>query len=162
MVPNTYLLTAPSEIDGFGTSMTTADLIRGLKLANSRIVVPPPREWANGKMIQTGIWLGEPKTPGAKFVCGFDCGAIPEWTQMLDGKVIARGWRAILERCIVVGVASRTKLERIFKVNLTLGGNDQWCKRCRRMRQWTRAYGKAGLCSTHEEAMVAASQHAQP
>ena len=155
MIPNTYLLTAPEFIDAFGAGMPSSDLIRGLKLANPRVYVPPPHAYTSGgpAATGTGIWLGPPRTPGSKFVCGMDCGTIPEWTQMADGKVIIRGWRAILQRCITVGVASRQRLERIFRVDLLVGKKSRFCPRCARMRQWVQACAASGLCEDHDDAL---------
>ena len=161
MIPNTYLLTAPEFKDALGTSMQSADLIRGLRLANSRVCVPTPHGYINGGSAATGtgIWLGAPHAPGSTFICGMDCGTIPEWTQMADGKVIIRGWRAILQRCITAGVASRQHLERIFRVDLLVGKKSRFCSRCARMREWVTATCASGLCDDHDDALKPPKPH---
>src|SRR5437867_5316929 len=109
MIPNTHLLTAPEFRDAFGVGMPSADLIRGLQRANPRICVPAPHGYTSGGSAATGtgIWLGAPRAPGSSFICGMDCGQVPEWTQMdPDGRCIIRGWRAVLQKCITAGVAS--------------------------------------------------------
>lgn len=153
MIPKTYLLTAPDLADGLGQSMLSTDLIRGLQIANSRIAVPAPTQALYGRSGHTAIWLGEPKKPGSKMICAFHAGAIPEWTQLApDGVVIARGWRAILDRCINVGVASRARLEQIFRVNLEVEGRTADCPKCAREGKRVRANGAAGMCDAHTQA----------
>ncbi len=163
MIPNTYLLTAPDLADALGTGMSSADLIRGLRLANPRVCVPAPHAYVNGGSAATGtgIWLGEPHAPGSKFVCGMDCGQIPEWTQMNDGRCLIRGWRAILQRCVTVGVAPRRKLERIFKCDLLVGNRSRFCPRCARMRKWEPVHAASGLCDDHDAALKTARLRAQ-
>lgn len=165
MVPNTHLLTAPEFRDAFGSGMSSADLIRGLQIANPLVCVPAPHAYAAGGSAATGtgIWLGPPRLPGSKFVCGMDCGEIPEWTQMDDtGRVIVRGWRAIMQRCIDAHVATRKKLERIFRVDLLIGKRGQFCSRCARTRKWKPAYAASGLCDDHDAAWKTARLRAQP
>lgn len=154
MIPNTYLLTPPDALDTFGCGMSSSVLIANLKKANPKIVVPPPHAYVNGGSAATGtgIWLGPPHQPGSKFVCGMDCGQIPEWTQMdPEGKVIIRGWRAILQRCVTAEVASIAKLERIFKTSLLIGRKGRFCHRCARQRKWVLANGALGLCDDHDQ-----------
>ena len=170
MVPNTYLLTAPEFTDAFGMGMSSSELIRGLKLANPKVVVPAPHAYTSDSSAATGtgIWLGQPKAPGSTFICGMDCGQIPEWTQIepvvpgeKNGRVIIRGWRAILQRCVTSGVASRSTLERIFKVDLLVGNKSRFCHRCSRAGQWTPATSASGLCDDHDAALQTARLRAQ-
>lgn len=164
MIPNTFLLTPPDQLDAFGRGMASADLIRGLRLANPDICVPSPHAYVNGgpAATGTGIWIGYPHAPGSKFVCGMDCGQIPEWTQMApDGRVIIRGWRAILQKCITTNVAPRRTLERIFKADLLLARRGRFCSRCARKKEWKPAYAASGLCDDHDAAFKTAKLRAQ-
>jgi len=164
MIPNTHLLTAPEFRDAFGTGMSSADLIRGLRLANPRICVPTPHGYTSGGSAATGtgLWLGPPRQPGSQFICGMDCGEIPEWTQVdQDGRMIIRGWRAILQRCITEGVATRRRLERIFKVDLLVGKKSRFCPRCAKRKEWKPAYAASGLCDDHDAAFKLAQKNAQ-
>jgi len=92
-----------------------------------------------------------------------DCGQVPEWTQMdPDGRCIIRGWRAVLQKCITAGVATRSTFERIFKCDLLVGNRSRFCSRCARKRQWKPAYAASGLCDDHDAAIKMARLHAQP
>jgi hypothetical protein len=164
MIPATHLFTAPTSEDAYGVGMPSADLIRGLSLANPLICVPTPHGYVHGGSAATGtgIWLGPPRTPGSKFICGLDCGTIPEWTLYEDGKIITRGWRAILQRCIDTNVASRRTLEHIFKCDLLVGKRSRFCSRCSRQHKWVPAYAASGLCDDHDAALKMARLRAQP
>lgn len=165
MVPNTYLLTPPDALDAFGCGMASSELIRKLMLANPKIVVPAPHAYVNGGSAATGtgIWLGPPHEPGSKFICGMDCGQIPEWTQMdSEGTVIIRGWRAILQKCVTMNVAPILTLERIFQTSLLLGRKNRFCSRCSRKKEWKPAYAASGLCDDHDQAAKMARLRAQP
>lgn len=165
MIPATHLLTPPDALDAFGSGMSSSELIRKLQRANPKVCVPSPHAYVNDGPAAsgTGLWLGPPKEPGSKFICGMDCGQIPEWTQVdPDGRIIIRGWRAILQRCIDADVASRETLEAIFQTSLLVGRKSRFCPRCAKRKQWNPVHAASGLCDDHDQAAKMARLRAQP
>lgn len=156
MLPATYLMTAPDMENAVGRTMSFADLKRGLQRANRNIVIPPPREFqhATGFCGLTAIYVGEPGNPFARQITAVRAGMIPEFTIIRpDGSIQTKGWRAILEKCVTARVATRAKMERIFRVDL---GSDRtaaarWCSRCQRAGKWTRPTDARGLCDDHHD-----------
>jgi hypothetical protein len=156
MLPATYLMTAPDTENGVGRSMSFADLKRGLLRANAKVVIPTPREFAHatGFCGLTAIYIGEPGNPFARQITSVRAGMIPEFTIIRpDGSIQTKGWRAILEKCVTARVATRARMERIFRVDL---GSDRtaaarWCSRCQRAGKWTKPSGKDGLCDDHAD-----------
>ena len=157
-LPNTYLLGAPSDArNPFGEGMLSSDIIRGLKQANGNVVVPLPEHyerWYPGKKGGiTCVWVGPPGAPTSVKVCALRLGMVPEFTQLdAAGDIIDLGWRAVLEKAIRARVASRRRLERIFKVNLNHDGKDKDCAWCRKegVVGVTASHG-SGLCDIHED-----------
>lgn len=153
MIPKTYLCTAPSDAtDPFGRMLTHTEVIAGLQRANPRIWAPTEgwQTWSTGR---TSIWLGQPLLPGSKKICAFQLGPIPEFSQIgPDSRVMARGWRAILERVVAMHAAPRHVLERIFNVTLGFDGKDRNCHLCRRSGKAVRAETAGGLCASHSQA----------
>jgi hypothetical protein len=160
MLPRTAVMCAPDRaFDQLGTGMPSSDLICGLKLLNSRVVIPLPEhyaEWYPGKRAgQTCIWLGPPGHPKSSKICAFHLGMIPEWTQIAPGAVmIARGWRSILDLCIRRRVASKAAIERVFRVNMDVGGKDTLCRICRKDGLRSPVDGKADVCEAHRNAQM--------
>lgn len=152
----TYLLTAPSNTDNpFGQTMTSTDLVKGLRRANPALSVPDPSlfEWYPLKSTgHTTLWLGEPFK--GKKITVFRLGAVPEWTQLdPNGLVIARGWRSVLSRAIRSGAVSKHRIEHIFKINMDVCEKDDACPQCRREGLGTiLATCASGFCDTHDTA----------
>ena len=151
MIPKTYLLTAPSDaLDPLGRSMSHTEVIRLLKLANPSLYIPTEGWQTWGKDL-TSIWTGVPLQPGSKKICAFRLGMIPEFTQIgPDSRVIARGWRAILERVVAMRAAKRTDLERLFNVTMGFDGRDKNCYRCRRFGVVAPSDSPGGMCKLHD------------
>ena len=154
-IPSTYLLTAPDAADALGQTLTSTELVKGLRMCNPNLMVPDPSvfTWypgqANG---HTSLWLGEPFK--GKKITVFRLGAIPEWTQVdPKGIIIARGWRSVLVKVIRSGVASKRDVERIFKIDMSVAGEDNHCPQCRREGLgFVKPNGKWGMCDTHSSA----------
>jgi len=163
--PKTYMMVSPDKDNIVGTAILSDDLIRGLLKANPSFVIPTPDSypgWYPGKGAgMTCIWLGQPPpAEGGKKVCGFHLGRIPEYTQVgLDGTIRRRGWRAIFERVMTTGFATKRSLEQIFRVSLEYDGKSPWCSRCARTGKWIASDSPRGLCATHEVAHRSALQH---
>lgn len=153
-LPSTYLLTAPSDSeDTLGMTMTSTDLVKGLRMCNPNLTVPDPSvfPWyplqANG---HTTLWLGEPFK--GKKITVFRLGAIPEWTQVdPQGLIIARGWRSVLSRVIRTKCATQAAIERVFKISMEIVGVDNSCPQCRREgKGLVKATSATGMCDTHD------------
>jgi len=173
MVPKTHLLIAPHDADSsFGVSMSSTDIIRGLRRINNNITVPMPEHYARDGWFYplqskgiTCIWLGPPGKGGKK-ITAFKCGVVPEFTQKDEyGLLICKGWRAVFEKVIKARAATKAQLAREFKVDLDLDqeAKDPRCKQCIRegircMSPDPRASSASGLCNFHDEAMTAAAQ----
>lgn len=155
MHPLTYLMTAPDAARGTGRSMSFADLKRGLERANRRIVIPSPRDFhfSTGFTGLTAIFLGPPRQPGSRQITSVRAGMIPEYTIIRpDGTIQAKGWRAILEKCITAKVATRSRFETIFRIDLSVDRESlgKWCARCLRGGNWCAATS-GPLCDMHRE-----------
>ena len=155
-IKGTYLLTAPSDAaDALGQTMTSHDLVKGLRQCNNNLTIPDPSvfPWypgqANG---HTSLWLGEPFR-GRKITV-FRLGAIPEWTQVDPrGIIIERGWRAVLIKAIRSRVVTKAQVERVFRISMDIVGYDNCCQQCRREGLgFVKANGVSGLCDTHDHA----------
>ncbi len=161
-IPHTPILCAPSDaIDTLGVTWLSADLIKGLQRINRDVFVPMPSAapWSYpGKDFgHTCIYIGQPDAPKTRKVCAFHLGAIPEWTQIdPTGRIIVRGWRSILERCIKAGVGTRAQIERTFRISMQLGKpEEKWCFMCKRNDLKIRSTGgKSGMCESHEDAAL--------
>lgn len=153
----TYLLSAPSDADNpLGVTMTSQDLIKGLRRCNAKLSVPDPSvfPWyplkASG---HTTLWYGEP-FKGRKITV-FRLGPIPEWTQIgPDGLIIARGWRSVLSRVIRSRAVSKHTIEHVFKINMDVCEQDDACPQCRREGLGiVLATSASGMCDTHDHAL---------
>jgi hypothetical protein len=148
-------MSAPYKENAFGTALHSKDVIKGLRQANPRIQVPEPTSWGcwypGLDVDQTSVWLGPARQQGSKLICGITLGMIPEFTKIApDGQIISKGWRAILWKCIRARVASKRRIERIFKVNLDIGEPDQGCRQCAKTGQHEKATSASGLCDLHD------------
>lgn len=165
-VPRTYLFVAPQGCpDPVGRAIHSTTLIRGLMRLNKRVSVweqYPDSLWYPGKQTgKTCLWLGpagcDETTPSIK-ISAIQPGPVPEFTQVgIDGKILMKGWRTILEKAIKAGVATRPQIEQLFKVDLTIWGEDLLCKPCAKMgRRRSHNGGKRKLCRWHENLVEAA------
>lgn len=156
-IPRSYLLVAPEGAgDLLGRSLNSTDIIKKLRKINPRIVTNAPA-WAApvGGTQQLGItclWLGEPHT-GEK-ITSIRLGEIPEFTQLSpQGVTICKGWRAIFEKVIKSGAATKFQLEKAFGVSLEISGDDGLCRACmatNKRRKHNGGVNKA--CGFHEKA----------
>lgn len=154
-VPNTPLLIAPpGESDMLGRPMPGSDIERGLRRLNRLVYIHKQGP------IHSGIWIGKPGADGTRFICAFHLGMVPEWSQIAsDGKMIAKGWRAIFEKCVRGGVATRERIEREFRVSLQTGYASNLCTRCAKEgHRTTHNGGKWRLCDMHESIYDAADR----
>ena len=164
MLPRNYLLTAPLDAaTAFGVGMQHDVLVKGLRECNLNVSVPLPDSyphWYPGKANgQTTIWIGPPFEATSRKVCAFHIGEIPEFTQVDDkGNIIRRGWRAILEKCIKAGVASKRRIESKFSVILDYAGPDRACWKCRMSGKIRRATCPGPLCDLHSEVQKTANK----
>lgn len=154
-IPASYLLSAPSDADALGKEMNSTDLVKGLRICNPNLTVPDPSVFPWYPLQATGhtsLWLGEP-FKGRKITV-FRLGAIPEWTQIdPKGLIIARGWRSVLSRCIRARVVTKTTVERVFKVDMTVSDPGPVCPQCRREGLGNvPATSASGMCNTHDHA----------
>lgn len=150
MRPNTYLVTPPAgEHNPFGESIHSADLIRGLRRCNNRLVATPPNPWG-----MVSLWLGPPNTHDGRKICSFNAGQLPEWTQVMPGGVVEmRGWRSVLEMVCKRGGVRQARLEREFRTTLGSTGHDGTCPQCR--REGTINSARGGLaCALHNNVGV--------
>jgi hypothetical protein len=160
-LPRTYLMTPPAgAADPFGAGMSPRDLVRGLRQCNPGLCIPLPEHydgWYPGKGAgQTCIWWGKPPTKVEKTdalkITSFWLDVIPEFTQLgAKGKIIRRGWRSILEKCIKSGAITAPQVERVFKIRLDYDGKDKLCPTCLRRGQRNKATGASGLCDMDEQ-----------
>lgn len=143
------------EVDLLGRPMTSDDIIRGLRQINANIVTNPPspikQVGATNQMGITCLWLGEPYV-GQK-ITAIRLGSIPEHTQLSpEGTTICKGWRAIFNKVIKARAATKGQIERKFKIDLTIEGDDGACRSCAAKNK-RRAHngGAAKLCAAHEK-----------
>lgn len=152
-VPQTYLMQAPAGAgDPFGQTIQSDELVRGLRCINPNI-----HEWAEhgstvwypGKGLLNCLWLGDPGGKGQKITV-YPLGPVPEFTQLTpdSDEIMLPGWREIFEDCIKWGNVSRAAIERQFKVDLTVDGQDSTCDQCRRFGT-VRQADVDGLCRAH-------------
>lgn len=138
-VPNTYLLTAPANMDDdpFGRGMSSDTLVRGLQDINPQIWVEPYFEgiWYPGKATGiTCLWVGSHKDKRhSSKLTAFTPGVIPEFTQVDGtGLILSLGWRQIFEKVIKHGGAPRYAIENKFRLSLDISSDDGgYCEKCR-------------------------------
>lgn len=155
-IPRTYLMVAPKDaVDLLGRAMTSDDIIKGLRQINNQIVTnaasPIKAVGATNQMGITCLWLGEPHV-GEK-ITAMRLGTIPEHTQLSpEGVTICKGWRAIFEKVIRARAATRGQIERKFKIDLTIDGDDGLCRTCA-VKNQRRAHngGAAKRCARHDK-----------
>ncbi len=153
--PRTPLLVAPEGADDLlGRTMLTLDLVRGLRQVNRKLSIPDAEDDLRTPRFKgiTTLWLGPPYAPGSKKICALHLGAIPEWTQLdANGMMITRGWRAIFEKVVRSGAGTRTRIERVFRVNLSESSDNVLCAKCVREGRRERHNGGARhMCDLHE------------
>ncbi len=154
LLPKTSLLQAPFDMKNtFGEGMTSDDLIKGLRIANPSISVPVPDAygWYPGKALgMTSIWCGPPSEAGGRKICAFHLGMVPEFTQVdSEGELTRRGWRSIFQKVLRLKVISKARLEQVFKVNLSVGGKEKACSKCREENIINSNIKTSGLCDSH-------------
>jgi len=165
LLPRTKLLQAPGDLaNTFGQGIHSDDLIRGLRKANLRISVPAPDVygWYPGKAAgMTSIWLGPPSELLGRKICAFHLGMVPEFTQVdHEGEIIRRGWRSVMQKVMGIKAAPKARLERIFKVDLSIGESERACPKCRELGKYTPDVRGSGYCDFHHYPMkLAATQH---
>ena len=153
---SSYLLTAPSDaVDALGVTMTSVDLIKGLRQCNANLTVPDPSvfPWYPLQMNgHTSMWIGEP-FKGRKITV-LRLGAIPEWTQLdPTGLIIELGWRRILTKAIRAKAVTKRQIERVFKISMDVDGASGYCQQCRREGLgFVKSNSKSGMCDTHAHA----------
>lgn len=163
------LMYAPSDEDPLGRPMLWPDLERGLKMANSALIIVKPEQsqyWYPGRAFEgVSLWERPPGTEGARKITTFNLrsahGAIPEHNQMNSkGLMIARGWKSVLWRVVNTRCATKAAIERIFKLSLdTHEPGKSWCTQCKLNNKFERAYSASGLCEDHEVARKTAAYH---
>jgi hypothetical protein len=100
---------------------------------------------------EVGLYLGNPGNEARALITALPVGLLPEWTQIdPKGRIIAKGWRAVLEKVVKSGAAPRRAIERVFKVNLDITGKDSLCPKCRTAGKRVRGEGASGLCRHHD------------
>jgi hypothetical protein len=168
-VPNTPLMVAPSDApDLLGRIIPSSEIIRGLIKLNPRIFCPDidDNNHINGWHGVTSLWLGtpsgnDPRKTAARPICGIRLGAIPEWTQInSEGILITKGWRAIFDKVIRSGAATRTQLEVAFGVTLVYeDAAAPLCAKCivTGEREVSNG-GKRGYCETHDQIYATAAR----
>lgn len=155
MLPNTYMLGAPTDADNpFGNPMSATDLLKGLRMCNVNLHAPLPDAygtWFPGKSAgMTSLWLGQPSMPESKKICAFHLGIIPEFTQVgPDGEILRRGWRAVLRKAIGARAVTKRAVNRVFKIDIDTDGDDPSCTHCRIEGRLTKADSAGNLCSLH-------------
>lgn len=157
-IPKTYLLQAPPGVKG-GRAIAAADLIRGLRELNPRInawMRFPEYHWwpGRGEVVVTTLWLGDPGGTSRKLTA-FTLGEVPEFTELeAGGKAIRRkGWRAIFDKVIRAGAASKEAVELKFGVRLDydLAPETTMCRVCHRVgKEKPHNGGAARLCGFHD------------
>jgi hypothetical protein len=162
-VPNTYLRTAPGDLEQtFGQGIMSATLIEGLQRINPQIRIPMPEHFTSWYPAQkegvTCLWLG---TPGVgKKLCALRLGLIPEWTQLdADGQWMIRGWRSVFERVMRMRAATARQIEAQFHVVLETDGEDGSCVDCRREGHIRVAEGQR-RCAPHRSVKEDAEKRA--
>lgn len=162
-IPRNPLLVPPADTDPddlLGRSMSSADLIRGLRRINPALTVPAPCDDNRTPRFKgiTTLWIGPPFAPGSTKICALHLGAIPEWSQLdPQGVLITRGWRAIFEKVVRTGAATQEQIERVFRISATRGVSDTLCGWCvREGRRVPHNHGRLKMCDLHEGAYAAA------
>lgn len=157
----TPLLVAPDATDTVGRALNTTDFLARLRLLNPRLYVH-----TQGPQ-HSGVWLGVPGTPGARFLGAVTLGLIPEWTQVdACGQMTRKGWRAVLVKIVRAGAATQDRVNAVFGADLARGITSALCRRCvREGRREVHNGGEARLCPSHDalvtDARVAKSEEAE-
>jgi hypothetical protein len=154
-IPSTPLMVAPSDAPNpLGRTIPSSDLIRRLIKLNPRIFCPDINDANHIEAWHgvTSLWLGEPGG-GGRPICGIRLGPIPEWTQISEeGILITKGWRAIFDKVIRSGAATRYAIEVEFGLTISDGPRDALCGRCvREGRREPANGGMRGYCDTHDD-----------
>jgi hypothetical protein len=167
-----YIFTAPPDCpDPVGKAILTSDLLAGLKRINPAISIweqyPDGLYWPGKKMngkfgVKTCIWYGEPGGESNK-ISSISAACVPEFTQMSkNGYEIVKGWRAIFEKVIQSGAATRAQIETEFKVSLGFIGQGILCHACVKMgKRRVHNGGVLQLCKNHENIARAAADYLQ-
>lgn len=151
--PRTPLLIAPADApSNFGVGMHSSDLLRGLRKLNPRVTMPHPTGsiyWYPGQDAgMSCVWLGDPGNPSSIKISGIHLGMLPEFTLVGEkGRIIRKGWRAILDRAIKSRAITKQQAERMFRVSLDYEGFDPICRDCYVQGKRTLANGE--YCDLH-------------
>lgn len=149
-----------------GKVYPTGELLTKLRRVNAQLHAPSDGIFpylVQGARI-VGLYWGDPAnvdwTTGqrkqVKFICSMPADFVPEFTQVgPQGVIIAKGWRAVLEKTMKAGAATRAALELEFGTTLAREDRDVACPRCRENGQVVRGEGASGLCAHHEYVRVA-------
>lgn len=158
-VADTYLLTAPHDMDALGRAFSHIDIIRKVKKINPRVWAdlhyPPGVWWPGIKDGITSMYVGpQPgvKCPLTRKVTAFTPGMIAEHTQLdPEGHVVSLGWRFIFERLVKARVCRHADLEKAFGVSLDINKEDKGglCPDCKKMGKDVRSTSKKGRCDMH-------------
>lgn len=158
MLPKTYLLQAPKGAKST-RSIDSADLIRGLRELNPLIrawLQFPEFKWWPGKGLPEGtvssLWIGEPGGESPK-ITAFTMGEIPEFTEVGEGRIKRKGWRAIFDKVIRSKAASKEAVELKFGVHLDYekAPDPHLCRVCLRAGEYKNHNGGAAkLCRLHD------------
>lgn len=167
-----YLWTAPDDCpDPVGKAILTVDLVSGLKRINPRITIweeyPSGLYWPGKNMggrfgVKTTLWVGDPGGESVK-ISSVTAVCVPEFTQVSKkGLEIIKGWRSIFEKCLITGAATRAQIEKEFKVNLAIIGEEFLCSPCVKIAKRTPHNGGVlKLCRSHENIARAAAEYLQ-
>lgn len=160
---HTYLLVPPDGESGdfFGRGIHSSEIAGRLNQINPAIVTS--ETWAAGAtQITTArhlpgitcLWLGKEKITAMRI------GVLPEYTQQgPDGLEICKGWRAIFEKVISAGAASRNQIERAFGITLAPMPRSLLCQEClRKGKRRKHNGGVRQLCRFHENARLASER----
>jgi hypothetical protein len=149
-VPQSYLLTAPSESgDVLGRGIPSHKIVSGLKKID-------PRIWTSKIFGEdTCLWVGpENNAAASRKISSMPIGMIPEFTQLgPEGTVIALGWRRIFEKAMQVAGLNRGHVESAFGVTLTTEGRDGYCWSCKKQGKLTKATSKGQQCDFHRQVL---------
>ena len=125
-------------------------LVEMLKKVDSRV-------WTQSILFgpPTCLWVGEDQNPQAsRKISAIPIGIIPEFTQLdPNGKILALGWRRILEKCVSAGRMNRAKIEKAFGKTLDVSGPSGQCISCKKLGKDVPANGKGSQCDFHRNVL---------
>ncbi len=160
--PVTYLITAPTPYDDFGREILSADFVKKLRGLNPMIRAEEKSadglHWP-GKFCYkptTTLWLAPNSLwyvgmPGGRKLTSMPLGPIPEWSKVdEDGRVLFKGWRAILEKLILTHVITRHQAEATFDITMHGRRKSKYCVKCQQTGVLRNGYGTAVLCTIHD------------